>query len=129
MAATSLRPVQLSAWDDATHTLNVDGDLAVTGAASVSGLSLNTVAKTAAYTATAADDSITCGAGNETFTVDLPVLVEGKVYLIANIGSGVITIDANTTGGTTINGDNTYILNQNESAIVQAISGGIYWIF
>lgn len=87
---------------------------------SITGLSLNIVAKTAAYTATTIDDVITCGAGNETFTVDLPVPVNKKVYYIKNVGTGLITVDANTTGSTTIDGQNTQQVVQFDTLMVIA---------
>jgi len=87
---------------------------------------LNIVAKTAAYTASSTDDIITCGAGDETFTIDLPAGSSGKVYYIKNIGSGVITVDADTTGSTTIDGDTTQTINQDECLEVIADSSE-YW--
>lgn len=87
---------------------------------SITGLSLNIAAKTAAYTATATDDVITCGAGNETFTVDLPVPVNKKVYYVKNVGTGLITVDAQTTGSTTIDGQNTQQLVQFDTLMVIA---------
>jgi len=88
--------------------------------------SLNIVAKTAAYTASATDDIITCGAGDETFTIDLPAVSSGKVYYIKNVGSGVITVDADTTGSTTIDGDTTQTVNEGECLQVIA-DGSEYW--
>lgn len=87
---------------------------------------LNVVAKTAAYTATMSDEVITCGAGNETFTVDLPAVVLGKIFYIKNVGTGVITVDANTTGSTTIDGDNTQTVNQYECLQVTC-DASVYW--
>ena len=89
---------------------------------------LNITHKTAAYTIVQLDDIVSCGAGNETFNVDLPLvsaLINGKKYYIKNVGSGTITIDANTTGSTTIDGANTYPLALNESATVVP-DGSIY---
>jgi len=99
----------------------------VCGIPSVS-LTLVTIAKTAAYTATVTDDVIICGAGNETFTVDLPVpsgAMTGKVFYIKNVGTGVITLDADTTGSSTIDGDTTQTINQYEC--LQVISDGSVW--
>jgi len=100
--------------------------LTSTGAVSVKGFSINIVAKTAAYTATSTDDVITCGAGNETFTIDLPTTVAGKTYYIKNVGTGVITVDADTTGSTTIDGDTTQTINQYECLKVVA-DASVYW--
>lgn len=103
-----------------------DGELTFVGTAAINGLKINIVAKTAAYTATATDDVITCGAGNETFTIDLPAVSEGKTYYIKNVGTGVITVDADTTGSTTIDGDTTQTVNQYEC--LQVISdASVYW--
>ena len=93
----------------------------------IAGLSLNIVAKTAAYTATASDDIITCGAGNETFTIDLPTPASGKIYFIKNVGTGVITVDADTTGSTTIDGETTQTIDEYESLAI-ASDASVYWI-
>ena len=107
--------------------ISATGVLTMAGNAAINGLKLNIVAKTAAYTATATDDVITCGAGNETFTIDLPAALDGKVYYIKNVGTGVITVDADTTGSTTIDGDTTQTVNQYEC--LQVISdASVYWI-
>lgn len=87
---------------------------------------LNTTAKTAAYTATALDDVITCGAGNETFTIDLPAVDDGKVFYIKNVGTGTITVDANTTGSTTIDGDTTQTVARYECLQV-VCDASVYW--
>ncbi len=102
------------------------GNVSFNGLAKITGLKLNTVAKTGAYTATATDDVITCGAGNETFTIDLPAVVDGKVFYIKNVGTGTITVDANTTGSTTIDGANTKALAQFEFLQVIA-DASVYW--
>jgi len=103
------------------------GIQAFSGTAKITGLKLNIVAKTAAYTATATDDIITCGAGNETFTVDLPVPVTGKIFFIKNVGTGIITVDADTTGSTTIDGEITQTVNQDECLQV-ICDASVYWV-
>ena len=103
-----------------------DGDVTFAGTARQEGEKVNVVAKTSAYTATAADDIITCGAGNETFTVDLPVPLTSKTYYIKNVGTGVITVDADTTGSTTIDGDTTQLVNQYECLKIIS-DGSVYW--
>ena len=75
---------------------------------------------------TATDDVLTCGAGNETFTVDLPVPVDGKVFYIKNVGTGIITVDANVDGSTTIDGDTTQTVNQYECLQV-ICDASVYW--
>ena len=81
---------------------------------------LTIVEKIAAYTATSLDDVIICGVGNQTFTVKLPALFLGKFFHVKNVGTGVITLDANSVGNTTIDGDNTKPLVQYESLKVIA---------
>lgn len=81
-------------------------------------------AQTTTYTAGADDYVIHCTSG--TFTVNLPTAVgiTGKVYIIKNSGTGLITIDPN--GAQTIDGVATYTMGQAES--VQVISTGSNWI-
>jgi len=104
----------------------LNNQIHVIGILKITGLNLNVVAKTTAYTAVETDDVITCGAGNESFTVDLPVPVAGKVFFIKNVGTGVITVDADTTGSTTIDGDTTQTVNQYECLQVIA-DASVYW--
>jgi len=92
----------------------------------VQGLRVAVVAKIAAYTMTADDDVVTCGAGNQTFTIDLPAPVIGKTFYIKNVGTGVITVDADTTGSTTIDGDTTQTINQYECLKVVS-DATVYW--
>ncbi|KKN83514.1 hypothetical protein LCGC14_0297520 [marine sediment metagenome] len=116
-------------WDQSEDAHRLTRGLVVDRGLRVAGLQLAVVAKTAAYTATALDDVITCGAGNETFAIDLPApsaALTAKVFFIKNVGTGVITVDANTTGGTTIDGSNTQTINQYEC--LQVISdASVYW--
>jgi len=107
--------------------VNATGGLTFYGSSKITGLKLNIVAKTAAYTATATDDIITCGAGDETFTVDLPAPVIGKIFFIKNVGTGIITVDADTTGSTTIDGETTQTVNQYECLQV-ICDASVYWI-
>jgi hypothetical protein len=83
------------------------------------------VAKTANYTATISDYTINCTAN--TFTVTLPtaVGVTGRIYVVKNTGTGVITIA--TTSSQTIDGATTQTLaTQYASYTVQ--SDGANWI-
>lgn len=109
-------------------TLSLSDPLIASGAVTVSGLSINTVAKTTAYTAAATDDVITCGAGNETFTIDLPAPTAGKTFYIKNVGTGVITVDADTTGGTTIDGETTQIISSQYDCMKVISDASAYWI-
>jgi len=81
-------------------------------------------AKTTTYTASSSDYTIDCTSG--TFTINLPTAVgiTGKVYVIKNSGSGIITIDPN--GTETIDGQTTYGIIQYEVLRVQ--SNGANWI-
>jgi hypothetical protein len=83
------------------------------------------VAKTATYTATAADYTIDCTAN--TFTVTLPTAVgiTGRIYVIKNTGTGVITVDGNSTE--TIDGQLTQTLNQWNTLKIQS-NGSSGWI-
>ena len=91
----------------------------------VAGTRIDITSKISDYTATALDVVIVCGAGNETFTIYLPAPSNGKVYYIKNIGTGVITVNSNTVGGTTIDGANTATLNQYEC--LQVVSDSVEW--
>jgi hypothetical protein len=81
-------------------------------------------AQTTTYNALASDYVIHCTSG--TFSINLPTAVgiTGKVYIIKNSGSGLITIDPN--GSQTIDGATTYVMGGAES--VQVISTGSNWI-
>jgi hypothetical protein len=90
------------------------------------GASISTAytAKTANYTATIADYTIDCTAN--TFTVTLPTAVgiTGRIYVIKNTGTGVITVDGDSTE--TIDGQLTQTLNQWNTLKIQ--STGANWI-
>jgi len=96
-----------------TSTLHNDGSFA-----------LAYVAKTATYTFSASDYTVNCTAN--TFTVNLPTAVgiTGRIYVLKNSGTGVITLDAD--GTETIDGLLTKSLNQWSSLMVQ--SDGANWI-
>lgn len=81
------------------------------------------VAKTATYTA-ADDYTIDCTANS--FTVNLPTAVgiTGRIYLVKNSGTGVITIDP--AGAETIDGAATQAVVSGASVTVQ--SNGANWI-
>ena len=119
--ATMFHRLQIS---PATFDFYPDGTL-VLSKLSVSGVNLAYTAKTANYTATATDYTINCTSG--TFTVTLPTAVgiAGKIYVIKNSGTGVITVDGD--GAETIDGDVNYALSsQYESISVQ--SNGANWV-
>ncbi len=85
-------------------------------------------AATANYNLTAADDVIVGGAGNETFTVDVPApggALAGKVFWVKNVGTGVVTADADVDGSSTIDGDATQPINKGDT--LKIISDGSQW--
>ncbi|MCP4322723.1 MAG: hypothetical protein GY787_12930, partial [Alteromonadales bacterium] len=88
------------------------------------GLTLAYTTKTANYTVGLDDFTIDCTAN--TFTVTLPAVatIVGKIYNIANTGTGVITIDGN--GSELIQGSLTQTISQWENLHIQATSTG--WI-
>lgn len=122
--------VQIGDWDsgNSVNVSSTTGIMTFVGTAAINGLKLNIVAKTANYNITGTDDVIICGAGNQTFTVDLPSPVTGKVYHVKNEGLGIITVDANVDGGTTIDGVNTAVLTTQYECITIASNGTVYWI-
>lgn len=89
------------------------------------GTTLNYVAKTGTYTAGATDYVIDCTAN--TFTVSLPTAagITGRVYVIKNSGTGIITIDPN--GAQTIDGRTTITMAVQYEAIM-IMSNGANWI-
>lgn len=88
------------------------------------GATFNYTAQTGTYTASSTDFLIDCTAN--TFTVSLPTAIgnTGRVYVIKNSGTGVITIDPALTQ--TIDGQTTYILAVQYEAI-QIMSDGANW--
>lgn len=78
--------------------------------------------KTTTYNATTIDDCIFC---NGTFTVNLPpASTWSKPLNVKNIGTGIITIDANSTE--TIDGNLTMMLTQYENAYLMSNSTNIF---
>lgn len=95
----------------------------------ISSINTNITAKTSAYTTVALDHTIICGAGNETFTVTLiaAVNVIGQILYIKNIGTGIITVDGNTTE--TIDGAITLTLSIQYASITIQSDGSNWHIF
>lgn len=98
-----------------TSTFHVNGSFAT-----------NCVTKTADYTLTASDATVNCTGGSFTLTLPTAAGINGRMYVLNNSGSGVITI--NTTAAQTIDGNasGTLSLAQNKNYIVQ--SDGVNWI-
>ena len=82
------------------------------------------VQKTANYTLTSTDYAVECTSG--TFEVRLPTAegITGKVYIVKNSGTGVITVNAFNTE--TIDGELTISLYESDSATL--MSNGTNWI-
>ena len=102
---------------DPVSELDVDG-----------GIALNVVTKTGTYTATTSDHTITCGAGNETFTITLPAVsgVTGLILNIKNVGTGTITIDG--ASSETIDGATTQVISTQYDSITIQCNGTEWWI-
>jgi hypothetical protein len=85
--------------------------------------------KTAAYTLTAADDTVLASAGGGAFTLTLPTAVgiAGRTYTVVKTDSSAnaVTLDGN--GAETINGAATYALST-QYARVTVRSDGAGWI-
>lgn len=79
---------------------------------------------TTTYAVTANDYFVNCASG--TFTVSLPTAsgITGKLYVIKNSGTGVITVDPN--GSETIDGSTTKTLTQYNTLSIQ--SNGTNWV-
>ncbi len=84
------------------------------------------VAKTGAYTLTASDYTVDCTSGTYALTLPTAVGCTGRIYVLNNSGTGVITL--NTTSSQTIDGNSsgTLTLAQNKNYTVQ--SNGANWI-
>jgi hypothetical protein len=102
---------------------NVD-KLQVNGSISGIGFKQAYVTKTGAYTATNDDYVIDCTSGS--FTVTLPASSgrTGRILIIKNSGTGIITVDGN--GSETIDGNTTYNLSI-QYDVIQIVSDGTNW--
>ncbi|MFN8769826.1 MAG: hypothetical protein ACK5WP_03045 [Neisseriaceae bacterium] len=107
-----------------TTTDNGVDELQVNGSISGIGFKQAYVTKTGAYTATNDDYIIDCTSG--TFTVTLPASSgrTGRILIIKNSGTGIITVDGN--GSETIDGNTTYSLNL-QYDVIQIVSDGTNW--
>jgi hypothetical protein len=93
------------------------------GIISLGGVTFPSTEVSSSYTVDV-DDYLIDVTGN-TVTVTLPTSVDinGKIYVIKNSGSGVVTVS--TTSSQTIDGSNSKTLNNNDS--IQIISDGSNW--
>lgn len=86
------------------------------------------VAKTANYTATASDFTITCDASGGAFTITLPAAAShtGRIYNIKNTGAtGTVTIDAN--ASETIDGSLTIAISTQYDNVQIQSNGTTWW--
>lgn len=119
---TSTNAPSLYVGDDVkvgVGTAAPNSTLQVSGSASFS-----YAAKAANYTASTTDYTIDCTANSFSVTLPTAVSIAGRVYVIKNSGSGVIS--ANTTSAQTIDGTTLQTLNQWDVLRVQ--STGSNWI-
>jgi len=118
-------------WSDAAPDVTSLGTLTsvvVSGLSSLTSIAGAIVSKTGTYTATPSDHTILCGAGNETFTVTLPLAtgVSGIIYNIKNLGTGTITVDGD--GGETIDGSITAVISTQYASITLHCDGSNWHI-
>lgn len=88
------------------------------------------VAKTAAYTATVSDSTITGDATGATFQITLPSAAsncQGRHYTIKRINSGANSLTVGTTSSQTIDGATTKSLDT-QWAFISVVSDGANWI-
>ena len=92
-------------------------------------LGFNVVTKTAAYTLTALDDIVLGNATTAAFTVTLPTAVgiTGRQYVVKRINAGANSVTVGTTGGQTIDGAATKVLNA-QYLSARIVSDGANWL-
>lgn len=111
--------------DDGIDDLEITGNLVVRGVTSISSTTTFSLAqKTSGYTLTLNDYTVECTTGSFTLTLPTAVTCEGKVFVLKNSGSGIITIA--TTLSQTIDGQTSGELSQYDCLNVQ--SNGSNWI-
>lgn len=99
------------------------GGISVSGA--VGAFSMPTVAKTGAYTLGDLDFVVNVISGTFTITFPTAVGISGRIYVIKNSGTGVVTLDGS--GSETFDGSTTVSLNPRYSCVwVQ--SDGTNWV-
>lgn len=86
-------------------------------------------AKTAAYTATSADEILTGDATGGAFSITLPTAVgiSGRTYTIKRLNSGANAVTVATTGGQTIDGASTVTLTTQWQTL-RVVSDGANWL-
>lgn len=86
---------------------------------------LSVVEKTANYTLTEIDDVVVATSNSFNFTLPSASLMNGKEFVMKNIGSGVITI--NTTSSQTIDGFASGVLTLNPGDSMTVVSNNVNW--
>jgi len=91
--------------------------------------SLDTVVKTADYTASALNSVILCNAVGGSMTITLPtaVGVEGKYYTIKKIDASAYTVTLDGAGTETIDGETTQII-ANQYVSITVVSNDSNWL-
>ena len=84
------------------------------------------VAKTAAYTIVNTDYLIDCTSGTYAITLPTAASITGKVFIIKNSGTGVITI--NTTSSQTLDGTASGVITMTQYDVIKVMSNGTNWI-
>lgn len=115
-------------WDNINNRLGLNTTTPVCDLDVNGGLAMAIVAKIGAYTTTVSDHTITCGSGNETFTVTLLAAASavGQILNIKNVGTGIITVDAN--GSETIDKGLTAVISTQFPSITIQSDGTEWWI-
>ena len=109
---------------DADQVLKTDGSGNLDWVDQASGGGGYTYSAITATTTAQLDYHYSCGAGNQTFTVNLPAVTSGdagKEIRIKNMGTGTITVDGNSTS--TIDGQPTIDLDVQYSSITLVATG------
>ena len=85
--------------------------------------------KTSNYTITSTDDVIAADAAGGAVTITLPTAagITGRQFTVKRINTGANTVTVATTGGQTIDGDATQILNLPQTSI-SMVSDGTNWV-
>lgn len=104
-------------------TLSSSGSLTTTGGRIVNTTSIDDT--DSPYTMLASDHVILCDTSSGDVTVYLIAPVDGQLAYIKNTGAGVVTVDADTVGSTTIDGDTTQPVNQYEC--LESVSDTTVW--
>ncbi len=106
-------PLTVSGISTFSSSVDINGPLTVSGISTFSGsvtvksLSLAVVTKTTNYTATAADNLITCDASGGAFTITLPALsgILGREYIIKKVDSSGLGVTLKGNGSETTDGE------------------------